>query len=58
MLIHIKSHSISKFEIPGSRAPFSLRFISDHWEVAEEMGEAKDPGKGARLAYELISCGN
>lgn len=44
--------------ICSSRAPFSLRFISDHWDFAEGMMEAKDPGKGARLAYELISCGN
>jgi len=44
------------FIFTGSRAPFSIRFVSDHWDFAEMMGEAGNPGKGARLAYELIGC--
>ena len=41
----------------SARTPFSLRFVSDHFEFTEEKKEAGNPGKGARLAYELVNCG-
>jgi len=44
--------------ICSSRTPFNLRFISDHWEFTGDKLEANNPGKGARLGYELINCGN
>ena len=41
----------------GARVPFSLRFVSDHFEFTDMMKEAGNPGVGARLAYELVNCG-
>ena len=42
----------------ASRTPFSVRFLSDHWEYATDaMHEAVKPGKGIRLAYSLENCG-
>ena len=41
----------------SSRSPFNLRFISDHWDFTGMMAEANNPGAGARLAYQLVSCG-
>eukprot|EP00093_Oithona_nana_P004333 04333.XXX_140302_138918_1 [CDS] Oithona nana genome sequencing. len=43
--------------ICSARVPFSLRFVSDHFEFTDMMKEAGNPGVGARLAYELLSCG-
>ena len=41
------------FFFSGSRAPFNIRFVSDHYEFA---GEAARPGVGAKLNYILKPC--
>jgi hypothetical protein len=41
----------------GSQTPFSLRFLSDHFEVTGDKLEANNPGKGAKLTYILQNCG-
>merc|ERR1712241_721633 len=43
--------------ICSARVPFSLRFVTDHFEFTDMMKEAGNPGVGARLAYELVNCG-
>ena len=59
MLIRLfaRYHITNAFFLSGSRSPFNLRFVSDHWENTGAMLEANNPGKGARLAYQLVSCG-
>jgi len=46
--------------ICNGRAPFSVRFTSDHWESTEDMGDGKveNPAiqKGFQLTYKLQAC--
>jgi len=51
-----KLHWVFFLNYQGNRQPFSIRFISDHWENAGMMAEISKPGNGFRLTYILQPC--